>query len=108
MAADEYVQSDSRGLLRVGRAHVPMESVWIAFEQGHSPESIRSQYPVLELKEIYGAIAYGLSHPQVVGDYMERQAKLWDEGRRKSCERMSPAVKRLRSMDAASAIGEGR
>ena len=57
-----YVSTDEHGALRVGANRVALESILAAWAQGHSPETIRSQYPGLTLEEIYGAIAWSLAN----------------------------------------------
>ncbi len=52
--ADKYVREDAHGVLRIGGGRVMLDSVVAAFEQGHSPETIRAQYPSLSLEEVYG------------------------------------------------------
>jgi hypothetical protein len=53
-----YVQEDSQGALRVGSLGVSLDSVVIAFQQGHAAESLQQLYPALSLEEVHGAIAY--------------------------------------------------
>ena len=60
-------------MLRVGSNRVMLDSVLAAWGQGHSPESIRSQYPSLSLEEVYGAIAWSLAHPDEVNAYLKSQ-----------------------------------
>ena len=57
-----YVHTDEHGVLRVGATRVMLDAVIAAFQQGHSPETIRQQYPALSLEEVYGSIAYFLAH----------------------------------------------
>ena len=59
--AETYVRLDEHGVLRVGGTRVMLDSVVVAFQQGHSPETIQQQYPVLTLEEVYGAVAYYLA-----------------------------------------------
>ena len=98
-----YVTTDQKGVMRVGKGGVPLESVLAAFEQGHAPESIRTQYPALTLEEIYGAIAYSLGHSDQVQEYLKRQDALWEHWRHKLQQDEPPVVKRLRAMRDAEA-----
>lgn len=70
----EYVQTDEKGVLRVGNTRVRLDSVLGAWGQGQSPEQIRQDYPVLTLEEVYGAITYSLAHAADVEAYLKRQA----------------------------------
>jgi len=78
MAHDQqYVRRDEHGVYRVGAGSVMLDSVVAAWEQGHSPETIRAQYPSLTLEEVYGSITWCLSHRAEVVDYMTRQGATW-------------------------------
>ena len=92
-----YVRTDEHGVMRVGGSRVMFESVVAAFEQGHSPETIRQQYPALTLAEVYGAITYYLANPSEVRDYLRRQNAVWDQWRAKAAEQPSAVVERLRA-----------
>jgi uncharacterized protein (DUF433 family) len=95
-ATREYVQPDSSGALRVGQSRVMLDSVLAAWGQGHSPETIRSQYPSLTLEEVYGAVAWSLAHPEQVESYLKQQDAVWDHWRRRSESEASPLRERLR------------
>jgi uncharacterized protein (DUF433 family) len=99
--ANSYVRADEHGVLRVGSSRVMLDSVVAGFHQGHSPETIRQQYPALSLEEVYGAITYYLAHLDEVNAYLQRQDDLWKEWRAKSEERPSPAAERLRTLRRA-------
>ena len=101
--ANAYVTTDSNGVMRVGKGAVPLESVLTGFEQGHTPETIRSQYPALSLEEVYGAITYSLAHPKEVQDYLKRQDSLWEQWRQRLQQGEPPVVERLRAIRQAQA-----
>lgn len=92
-----YVRTDEHGVMRVGTGRVMLDSVLAAFAQGHSPETIRSQYPSLALKEVYGAITYYLSHREQVEDYLKRQDVVWTKAKAEADVRPAPVVERLRA-----------
>jgi uncharacterized protein (DUF433 family) len=96
-----YVRVDENGVFRVGTTRVMLDSVVAAFEQGHSPETIRQQYPALGLEEVYGAITYYLAHHQEVTEYLQRQGVVWDQWRSKSEGKPSAVVERLRALREA-------
>jgi len=98
-----YISTDQKGAMRVGKAGVALESVLAGFEQGHTPETIRSQYPALTLEEVYGAITYSLAHPTEVQDYLKRQDALWEQWRQRLQENEPPVVERLRAMKQTQA-----
>jgi uncharacterized protein (DUF433 family) len=93
-----YIRADEHGVLRVGDTRVMLDSILAGFEQGHSPETIRQQYPALSLEEVYGAITYYLAHRDEVNAYLRRQDAVWEQWRAKSQEQRSPVVERLRAM----------
>jgi uncharacterized protein (DUF433 family) len=99
--AKTYVRTDEHGAMRVGQTRVLFESVIYSFQEGHSPEAIRQQYPALSLEEVYGAIAFYLANKESVHQYLQRQEKLWDDVRQEAEENPSPVVERLRKLRAA-------
>src|SRR2546430_338649 len=92
-----YVRADEYGVLRVGGTRVMLDSVLAAFQQGHSPETIRQQYPALSLEAVYGSITYYLAHLEEVNAYLTRQHAVWQEWQARSHERPSPVTERLRA-----------
>jgi len=97
MGEKTYVRVDEHGVMRVGSTRVMLDSVVAAFEEGHSPETIREQYPSLSLEEVYGAITYYLSHTEEVKEYLKRQEALWEKLRSESLARRDPLIERLRA-----------
>jgi uncharacterized protein (DUF433 family) len=96
-----YVRVDESGVYRVGSTRVMLDSVVAAFHQGHSPETIRQQYPALTLEEVYGSIAHYLAHSAEVDAYLQRQDAVWEQWRARVEERASPVVERLRALRKA-------
>lgn len=54
---------------------VSLDSLVYQWREGLSPETIRDCYPVLTLKEVYGAISFYLDHQAEIDDYL-RQAEI--------------------------------
>jgi uncharacterized protein (DUF433 family) len=69
-SSKRYVEPDSQGVLRVGSLGVSLASVVIAFQEGHSPETIQQLYPALRLEEVYGAVAHYLANQNEVDQYL--------------------------------------
>jgi uncharacterized protein (DUF433 family) len=92
------VEPDSHGVLRVGSLGVSLDSVVIAFQEGHSPETIQQLYPALSLEAVYGAVAYYLANRNEVDPYLKRQEQLWDHARQHTAQNPSPVVQRLRAL----------
>ena len=104
IASKVYVHEDEQGALRVGSTGVALDSVVHAFQQGHSAETIREQYPALSLEDVYGAIAFYLANREEVHRYLERQEQRWQELRQRAEQTPSPVVERLRTMKKAGAM----
>src|SRR5437763_16506948 len=103
--ASVYVRQDESGVFRVGSTRVMLDSVVAAFHQGHSPETIRQQYPALTLEEVYGSIAYYLGHHAEIDAYLKRQDAVWEQQRARSEAQPSRVVERLRA-PAKSGVSE--
>jgi uncharacterized protein (DUF433 family) len=99
-SSKRYVEEDAQGALRVGSLGVSLDSVVIAFQQGHSAETIQQLYPALSLEEVYGAIAYYLANREEVDRYLERQEQLWDQVRQRAAQNPSSVLQRLRALNA--------
>jgi uncharacterized protein (DUF433 family) len=77
MMSEEYVESRDGGFY-VSRSRVSLASVIYAFRDGASPETIRQNYPSLSLAQVYGAIAFYLSHPRESEAYLCDLKQKWD------------------------------
>ena len=99
-----YVRADASGAMRIGNSGVPLDSVVAAFDQGHSPEMIRTQYPSLALEEVYGAIAYYLANRKDVDAYLAQQDALWAQWRERTEASPATVVQRLRARARAPTI----
>jgi uncharacterized protein (DUF433 family) len=64
-------------------SRVSLASVVYPFRDGASPETIRQNYPSLSLAQVYGAIAFYLSHPEESEAYLRDLKKKWDALERK-------------------------
>ena len=106
-AAKPYVCKDEHGVLRVAQTRVMLDSVVIAFGQGHSAETISQQYSALTLEEVYGAITYYLAHKQEVEDYLRRQEEVWRRSREQAASSANPVVQRLRNQATNAEIDAG-
>ena len=96
-----YVRQNADGAFRVGKLDLSLDSVVIAFQEGHSPETIQQMYPALTLDEVYGAIAFYLANQSDVTEYLARQDELWKKLRDESRSNPSPVVARLRGQKQA-------
>ena len=101
--AEIYVRLDENNVMRVGKTRVMLDSVVVAFQQGHSAETMQQEYPALTLEEVYGAVAYYLANQDEVDRYLKRQDQIWNELREKSGQTSNPVVQRLRGQVARGA-----
>jgi uncharacterized protein (DUF433 family) len=78
MATTEYVEERGGGYYVAG-SRVSLASVIFEFRNGASPETIRQNFPSLSLAQVYGAIAFYLSHPDQSEAYLQRLSDKWHE-----------------------------
>ena len=57
----DFVERRDQSFYLVG-SRVPLACVVREFEDGQSPEAIRSAFPTLTLEQVYGAITFYLGH----------------------------------------------
>jgi uncharacterized protein (DUF433 family) len=70
----EYVEQRNGGFYVAG-TRISLDSVVYSFRRGNSPETIQSEYPLLKLSQIYGAIAFYLDHQAAVDRYLEEKRR---------------------------------
>jgi len=69
---NQYIEKRDEGYWIAG-TRVSLDSIVIAFLDGLSPETIVAEcFPVLSLEQVYGAIAYYLSHRNEIDDYLKQ------------------------------------
>ena len=61
----EFVERRHGSFYLIG-SRVPLAHVVRQFQQGESPEAIRSHYPTLSLEQVYGAITFYLGNQEEV------------------------------------------
>jgi uncharacterized protein (DUF433 family) len=79
--AKEYIE-ERDGNYYVTGTRVSMDSIIHPFRRGDSPETIRQNFELLRLEEVYGAIAYYLANQADIDAYLIRQGDKWAEGKR--------------------------
>jgi len=67
--AKGYVENVG-GAYRVAGSRVSLDSVVYAFLRGESPDGIAESFPALNLEQVYGAIAFYLSHRDTIDAYL--------------------------------------
>jgi uncharacterized protein (DUF433 family) len=57
---------------------ISLDSVVYAFRDGQSPEAIGQSFPLLNLEQIYGAIAFYLANRAEIDTYLEAEAEAFE------------------------------
>jgi uncharacterized protein (DUF433 family) len=65
--------ADATGTIRVGGSRVTLDVVVRAYESGMEPEAIARAYDVLDVADVFGAVAYYLRHRTEVQAYLHRR-----------------------------------
>ena len=90
------LETDSSGVVRVGKSRVTLDTIVAAFCEGATAEEIAHQYPSLNLADVYHIIGYYLRRSSEVEQYLrERNAKA-DALRRQNEARFDPQGVRAR------------
>jgi uncharacterized protein (DUF433 family) len=63
----DFVERRDGSFYLVG-SRVPLAGIVREFQDGQSPEAIRSAFPTLTLEQVYGAITFYLGHRHEVGE----------------------------------------
>ena len=71
MATDYIEQRENT--YYVASTRISLDSIVYAFRRGESPETIRQNFELLRLEEVYGAIAYYLANQGEIDRYLARQ-----------------------------------
>ena len=83
------LRTDEHGVVRIGKARIPLETVSRCFKDGETPEAIVQDFPALALDEVYATISHYLSHRDEVERYLgqvdEEEAQV-----RAKCEALWP------------------
>lgn len=74
---------------RIKDTRVSLDSVVYAFWRGETPESIAQSFPVLNLEQVYGSLAYYLANKDEVDSYLQEAERDY-EALRKSAQAQDP------------------
>jgi uncharacterized protein (DUF433 family) len=80
---NRYVEKKDEGFWIAGK-RISLDSIVYAFRRGQSPESIRRSFPLLNLEEIYGAIAFYLANQTEIDQYLIREENEFEKMRQNS------------------------
>ena len=76
----EYIE-ERDGNYYVAGTRISLDSIVHAFRRGDSAETIRQNFELLRLEEVYGAIAFYLANQPDVDAYLLRQSKKFADGK---------------------------
>lgn len=66
------------GSIRIGASRIPLERLVLEFNKGATPEEFQQDFETLELRDIYGAIAFYLAHKTEVDEYVRARTEVAD------------------------------
>jgi uncharacterized protein (DUF433 family) len=81
---------DENGDVRVGGTRVLLDMIVYEYRKGRSPEQIVEAFDVLELPDVYAAIAYYLRNRAAVDQYVRRREEAGEQLRREIESRQGP------------------
>jgi hypothetical protein len=67
------LRADEDKIIRVGSTRVTLSTIAHAFNQGYTAEEIVTDFPALQLADVYGVIAYILNNRDAVAAYLAEQ-----------------------------------
>ena len=97
--------TDADGVARVGQTRVTLDTLIEAFREGATAEEIASQYPTLELADVYFVIAYYLRSTSEVETYLEQRRDVTQRVRRENEARFDPTGVRDRLAARRRTVG---
>lgn len=83
----EYINQVD-GTYRITGTRVSLDSVVFCWLEGQSPETIRENFPVLTLEEVYGAITFYLSNQAIIDEYLRQNQMEFEKARQSSIDEM--------------------
>jgi uncharacterized protein (DUF433 family) len=102
-----YVEK-RQGAYWVKDSRISLDSIVYAFKGGASPETIKRNFPLLSLEEIYGSITFYLANEKKIDAYLEEtnaKLELAAASRRKQLHKAKPELmKRLKKVRQESRV----
>lgn len=78
------LKTDVDGVVRVGNIRVTLDTFIAAFKEGVIAEEIVSQYPTLNLVDVYAIIGYYLQHQSEVEAYLSQRRQIANKVRKQN------------------------
>ncbi len=76
------LETNTDGVVRVGKTRVTLDTVVSVFKQGLTAEEIVYRYPSLKLADVYATIGFYLNHQQEVEAYLQQRQQQAQEIRK--------------------------
>jgi uncharacterized protein (DUF433 family) len=92
--SESYIEQRDTGYW-INRTRVSLDSVVFRWLEGLSPESITECFPALTLEQVYGAIAYYLSHRAEIDAYLKASEQGYESFRQRIRNRYPGLSRRL-------------
>lgn len=83
--AKDYIESRDGGYW-VSESRVSLDSIVYAFLRGASPENIAQSFPILNLEQVFGAIAFYLANQPEIDSHLRANEADFEAARAKARE----------------------
>ena len=80
------LRTDEHGVVRVGGTRVTLDQIVGAFREGVTAEEIALRFSSLDLGDVYATVAYYLHNREAVDRYVDEQAALAEDQRRRHAQ----------------------
>ena len=80
------IETDTDGVVRVGKTRVTIDILVEAFNGGSTAEEIIYQFPVLNLADVYAVITYYLRNRDSVESYLNKRKQISEQIKRRNLE----------------------
>jgi len=84
------LETDSDGVIRVGKSRVTLDTIITAFREGATAEEIVQQYPSVDLADVYSVISYYLRRQSEVEAYLRQRQQQAERVRKQNESRFDP------------------
>ncbi|MBW3623606.1 MAG: DUF433 domain-containing protein [Armatimonadetes bacterium] len=91
-----YIEERENALWIAG-TRVSLDSIVYAYREGRSPENIVHHYPAVTLEQVYGAIAFYLSHQDEIDAYLKDGEVQSETLRQETHEKNAALVRKVRA-----------
>ena len=96
MRLEEYLDFLGPDEIRLRGHRIGLEHIVQGYRSGSSADEIADEFPGVALEQIYGVLTYYLRHQADIDAYLQRQEAHCEQEYRRSLERPSPAMARIR------------